>query len=105
MTFAAIVAAQIGNVMACRTSIESVFNRNLFKNRLILAGIAIETALVFILTYTPLSSVFNLHPLRPAEWALLASFPFIILLAEEARKALSGDSLKKLEQPHIREIS
>ena len=88
MTFAAIVAAQIGNVMACRTSKESVLNRDLFKNRLILAGIAIEIALVLILTYTPLSSVFNLHPLRPVEWALLASFPVIVILAEEGRKAL-----------------
>ncbi|CAG1066482.1 sodium/potassium-transporting ATPase subunit alpha,E; H+/K+-exchanging ATPase [uncultured bacterium] len=87
MTFAAIVAAQIGNVMACRTSKEPVFKAGLLKNRLILAGIALEAALVIVLTYTPLRSVFNLHPLRPVEWAFLLSFPFIVLLAEEARKA------------------
>ena len=87
MTFAAIVAAQIGNVMACRTSKESVLKAGLFKNRLILAGIALEVALVLVLTHTPLSAVFNLKPLKPAEWAFLLSFPFIILLAEEGRKA------------------
>jgi len=88
MTFAAIVAAQIGNVMACRTSKETVFNRRFFSNRLILAGVAIEAALVFVLTYTPLSSIFNLSSLNGPEWAVLASFPFIVLFAEEGRKAL-----------------
>lgn len=94
MTFAGIVAAQIGNVMACRTSKESVLNKDLFKNRLILAGIAIEIALVLILTYTPLNTVFNLHPLRRAEWALLASFPVIVLFAEEGRKAIRRHAQK-----------
>jgi Ca2+-transporting ATPase len=88
MTFAGIVAAQIGNVMACRTSKESILKTGLFRNRLILAGIALEAALVLILTYTPLNKVFNLHPLMAPEWAFLLSFPFIILLAEEARKAI-----------------
>lgn len=95
MTFAAIVAAQIGNVMACRTSKESVLKAGLFRNRLILTGIALEVALVFVLTYTPLSKVFNLHPLKPIEWAFLLSFPFIILLAEEGRKAFMRRKVQK----------
>jgi magnesium-transporting ATPase (P-type) len=95
MTFAAIVAAQIGNVMACRTSKESVLKAGLFKNRLILAGIALEAALVLVLTYTPLSAVFNLHPLRPVEWAFLLSFPFIIFAAEEGRKAFMRRKVQK----------
>jgi len=90
MTFAAIVAAQAGNVMACRTSKGSVLASGLFKNRLILAGIALEAALVLALVYTPLRELMAFGPLRPGEWALLTSFPFIVLLAEEARKALAG---------------
>jgi hypothetical protein len=78
--------------LAKNLSKESVLKAGLLKNRLILAGIALEAALVIVLTHTPLRAVFNLHPLRPVEWAFLLSFPFIVLLAEEARKALARRS-------------
>jgi magnesium-transporting ATPase (P-type) len=89
MTLSGIVAAQIGNVFACRTDRESVFRAGLFTNRLVLAGIAAEIAMlmVFILV-PPFPAIFGLAPLSVAEWSLLLAFPPTLLLLEEARKAV-----------------
>jgi calcium-translocating P-type ATPase len=89
MTLAGIVAAQVGNVFACRTDRESVFRAGLFTNRLVLAGIAAEIAiLVGFILVPPFPAIFGLAPLSFAEWSLLLVFPPTVLLLEEARKAL-----------------
>ncbi len=89
MTFAGIVASQIGNVFACRSEDASVFRIGFFTNRFLLASVAMEAALALILIHAPfIRNVFGLGGLRIGEWALLASFPIILLMAEEARKAL-----------------
>ncbi len=90
MSFAAIVACQIGNVFACRTDKESVFKAGLLRNRFILLGILIETALMLLLIYTPgLRDAFGFYPLTLWDWAPLLAFPFIILASEEARKFIA----------------
>jgi calcium-translocating P-type ATPase len=87
MTLAAIVAAQVGNVFACRTDRESVFRSGLFRNRLVLVGVAAEVALLLALIVTPpLARVFGLAPLAFEEWRILLAFPAVIVLLEEARK-------------------
>jgi len=89
MTLAGIVAAQVGNVFACRTDRESVFQAGLFTNRLVLVGIATEIAILmaFILV-PPFPAIFGLAPLSVAEWSLLLAFPPTVLGLEEARKAI-----------------
>lgn len=88
MSFAGIVFSQVGNVFACRTEKESVFAVGLMKNRFVLMSIAVELTILLTLIYTPLlSEVFGFHPLGMKEWLLLSSFPAIMLLAEELRKA------------------
>lgn len=90
MTLAGIVAAQAGNVFACRTDRASVFRVGLFGNRLVLLGLAAETALLVVLiAVPPLREVFGLAPLGRAEWAPLLAFPAIVLLLEEGRKAVA----------------
>jgi magnesium-transporting ATPase (P-type) len=87
MTLAAIVAGQIGNVFACRTERESVLRAGLFGNRLVLAGIASELAILLaLITVRPLRDAFGLAPLRPAEWLVLLPVPALVLLLAEARK-------------------
>ena len=87
MTLSGIVAAQIGNVFACRTERESVFRAGLLRNRLVLVGIVVEVAvLVALILFPPLRHVFGLAPLAPAEWAPLVLFPPAILALEEGRK-------------------
>jgi calcium-translocating P-type ATPase len=89
MTFAGIVAAQVGNLFACRTDRESVFRAGLFSNRLVLLGIAAEIGILLGLVFIPpLAAVFHLAPLAPAEWGLLLAFPPVMLGLEEARKWL-----------------
>jgi magnesium-transporting ATPase (P-type) len=87
MTLAGIVAAQVGNVFACRTDRASVFRVGLTTNRLILVGVAAEIGvLVGLILFRPLREVFGLELLGLSEWGLLLAFPPLILLAEEARK-------------------
>ncbi len=87
MTFAAVVATQIGNGLAQRTTRESIRTVGLTSNRLLLAGIATEVALLAALVYVkPLADVFGFVPLRPVDWALLAAVAPTLLVADEVRK-------------------
>ncbi|MBI5599747.1 MAG: HAD-IC family P-type ATPase [Deltaproteobacteria bacterium] len=89
MSFAGIVASQIGNVFACRTNRESVFSAGFFRNRFVLWSLAAEAALALLLIYTPLMQrVFGFAPLTLMDWAYLSFFPVVVLGAEELRKAV-----------------
>jgi calcium-translocating P-type ATPase len=88
MTLAGIVAAQVGNVFACRTDRESVFRAGLAANRFVLGGVVVEVALlVALILVPPLRRVFGLAPVGFAEWWILLLFPPVVLGLEEARKA------------------
>ncbi len=87
LTLAGIVAAQVGNVLACRTDRASVFRLGLSSNRAVVLGIAAEIGiLVALILVPPLARVFGLAPLAVAEWAPLLAFPAVMLLLEEGRK-------------------
>src|SRR5581483_6958845 len=89
LTLAAIVAAQVGNVFACRTDRASVLRLGLASNRAVLPAVLAEVAiLIALILVPPLARVFGLAPLAPAEWAPLLGFPLVVLLLEEARKWL-----------------
>jgi calcium-translocating P-type ATPase len=89
MTFAAIVAAQVGNIFACRTDRESVFRAGLFSNPHVWLGIAAELALLLALVLVPpLRDTFGLATLAFAEWSVLAALPPAMLALEEGRKWL-----------------
>ncbi|MHB1315969.1 MAG: cation-translocating P-type ATPase [Christensenellales bacterium] len=89
MSLAAIVFCQIGMVFNCRTERASVLKIGIFKNRLVLIGIAVEITLLCLITYLPfLNGVFNTAPLGLREWAFLIIWPPIIILIEEFRKAI-----------------
>ncbi|MBI1854214.1 MAG: HAD-IC family P-type ATPase [Planctomycetes bacterium] len=87
MTLAGVVAAQVGNVFACRTDRESVFRVGVFRNRMVLFGIVAEVAILCALVAVPpLRVVFGLAPLRFEEWSLLLAFPPLMVFLEETRK-------------------
>jgi magnesium-transporting ATPase (P-type) len=89
MSLAGIVACQIGNLFACRSRRESVFHLGLTGNRVLLAGIAVEVAVLLLLIHVPaLARTFALAPLEPLHWLLLATFAPLLLAAEELRKWL-----------------
>ncbi len=87
MTFAAVVATQIGNGFAQRTNRESIFKVGFFSNRLLLVGIISEVALLALMVYwAPLASVFGFVPIEGRDWLLLAILSPTLLVADEIRK-------------------
>jgi len=89
MTLAAIVACQVGNVLACRSERQSLFRLNLTGNPLIWWGIAAELLLVTALILFPATrQAFGLAPLEARHLAILPFFPLLLLIAEEIRKKI-----------------
>jgi magnesium-transporting ATPase (P-type) len=88
MTLAGIVAAQVGNVFACRTDRESVLRVGITTNRLVFVGVAAEIGMLLVLiAVPPFPRLFGLAPLAFAEWGVLLAFPVVVVALEEARKA------------------
>ena len=76
MTFAGIVACQVGTAMAARTDRVSLFSVGVFSNRLLLAGIAFEIVLTAVAIYLPAAqSLLGTRPLDGGELAVLATSP------------------------------
>jgi magnesium-transporting ATPase (P-type) len=87
MTFAGIVVAQVGNVLACRTTKQSIFKTSLSSNKWILLGMVAQLSVLSLLVYVPfLQQIFSTTGLSVADWAFLASLALIVVLAEEIRK-------------------
>ena len=87
MTFAGIVVAQVGNVLACRTSKVPIFKTKLSTNKWIILGIAAQLAVLAFLIYVPfVQPFFGTTALGVWDWAFLASLALIVIFAEEARK-------------------
>jgi magnesium-transporting ATPase (P-type) len=89
MTFAGIVACQVGTAIAARTEYASLRSIGFFSNRLLLYGIAFELVFLAALVYLPVfQSVFHTTALGPAELGVLATFPVIVWGADELRRYL-----------------
>ncbi|MGI1657353.1 MAG: cation transporting ATPase C-terminal domain-containing protein [Desulfitobacterium sp.] len=89
MTLAAIVFAQIGAVLNCRSDTQSVFKLGLFANKRVLQGIAFEILLIIAIIYIPfLQAIFHTAPIGLSEWLFLMTIPFLMILFDEIRKAL-----------------
>jgi magnesium-transporting ATPase (P-type) len=100
LTFAGIVMAQAGNVLACRTTKQSVFFTSLKANKWILVGIASQLSILAIIVYVPfLQHVFGTTALSPADWAFLVTLPIAVVVAEEIRKFFSRHLSKKAFNP------
>ena len=90
MTFAGIVVAQVGNVVACRTSKVSIFKTKLSTNKWIIWGIVAQLAILSFLIYVPfMQSFFGTTALGVEDWIFLASLALIVVFAEEIRKLFS----------------
>jgi magnesium-transporting ATPase (P-type) len=90
MATAGIVFSQVGAGFAWRTDRRSVFSIGLLSNRLLLVGVAVELALIAVLTLTPvLQRAFHMQPLDARLWLSLLIWPPIVLGVEEVRKAIS----------------
>ena len=89
MTFAGIVACQIGTAIAARTEHASLRTVGVFTNPLLLWGIASEIGFAAAVVYLPpLQHVFGTAALGPAELAILLTFPPIVWGSDELRRFL-----------------
>jgi magnesium-transporting ATPase (P-type) len=89
MTFAGIVACQIGTAVAARTERASLRSVGFFTNPLLLWGIASEIVFAAAIIFVPvLQDVFGTAALRPVDLAVLAPFPVIVWGADELRRFL-----------------
>ena len=87
MTFAGIVACQIGTALAARTERVSLKTIGFFSNPLLLWGILSEIVFAAALIYAPpLQGIFGTAALGPAEIGILAVFPLIVWGADELRR-------------------
>jgi P-type Ca2+ transporter type 2C len=90
MMFAGIVVAQVGNVLACRTSKQSIFKTSLKQNKWIIVGIVAQLSILAFLVYVPLmNQFFGTVPLDAIDWVFLLSLAVVVVLAEEIRKFFS----------------
>jgi calcium-translocating P-type ATPase len=88
MTFAGIVACQIGTAFAARTDHAPLRAIGVLSNRLLLAGIAFELVFTAALIYLPpLQAVFGTAALGVAELAFLAPFPLLVWGTDEIYRA------------------
>ena len=100
MTYAGIVAGQVGAGFAFRTARESLLRVGVFSNRFLLVGVAFEIVLLLAIIYVgPLQDVFHTRAIDPLAWPLLACVPFLVVAAEEARKAAFRRWVWKEAQP------
>jgi magnesium-transporting ATPase (P-type) len=87
MMFAGIVVAQAGNVLASRTSKQSIFKTSLKTNKWIVVGIIAQLSILSFLIYVPLmQKSFGTTALGVTDWLFLISLAVIVVFAEEIRK-------------------
>ncbi|MEU8655374.1 cation-translocating P-type ATPase [Actinoplanes philippinensis] len=87
ITFAGIVACQIGTAFAARTDRASLYTVGLFSNPLLLWGILFELAFTAAVIYTPwLQDIFGTAALSATQLAIITPFPFIVWGVDEAAR-------------------
>ncbi|WP_306215260.1 cation-translocating P-type ATPase, partial [Actinoplanes sp. RD1] len=89
MTFAGIVACQIGTAFAARTDHASLRSVGLWTNKLLLVGIAFELLFAAALIYLPpLQAVFGTTGLSAAQLLFLLPMPLLVWGVDELYRAL-----------------
>ncbi len=101
ITFAGIVACQIGTAFAARTDRASLRSVGLWSNPLLSWGIAFEVVFTAAVIYVPwLQDVFGTAALQPAQLAVIVPFPFVVWGADEIvrwiRRRHSGPPVRDL---------
>lgn len=87
MTFVGMVFCQVGTAFAARTDRASLRSIGVFRNRLLLWGIAFELVLTAVLVYVPaFQGLLGTAPLGVKEVAFMAPFPLIVWGADETRR-------------------
>ena len=87
IVIAAIMAGQLGTLLATRTNVQSSFTVGLARNKWILVAVAATTAILLAIIYVPfLNSIFATMPLLPLDLTLLYAIAPLVLILDEVRK-------------------
>jgi magnesium-transporting ATPase (P-type) len=88
MVFASIVLMQMANAFECRSTQSSLFHIGPFTNRLLDGAVAVEFVMLLAFVYVrPVADVLGQRSLAAMAWLPIAIAPWLLLGAEEARKA------------------
>lgn len=89
MTYAGIVMGRSAPAWRSAPAASRCSASDPFSNRFLLVAIVSEIALLLaMVSLPPPQDAFHMAPLDPRAWVLLAVWPFVVVAAEEARKAL-----------------
>jgi calcium-translocating P-type ATPase len=89
MTFAGIVACQVGTALAARTDRVSLLSIGVLSNRLLVLGIVFELVLTAAAVYAPpLQHLLGTRPLGPLHLVALAAFPVVVWAVDEGYRAV-----------------
>ncbi len=87
LTQAAIVVSQFFNGFTVRAERESILRIGLLSNPRLVAAECLGVGIMAAISYAPpLQALFHTAPLGALDWAVLAAFGALLLLADEARK-------------------
>jgi len=88
MVFASIVLMQMANAFECRSTPASLRSIGPFTNRLLDGAVAVEFLMLLVFVYVPVvQHVLGQHGLSGTEWLPVIVAPWLLLAAEEVRKA------------------
>jgi magnesium-transporting ATPase (P-type) len=89
MVFATIVAMQMANAFECRSNPASLLSIGPFSNRLLVGAVGVEALTLLVFVYVPqIAAVLGQQPLGVTQWLPILVAPWILIAAEEARKAI-----------------
>ena len=93
---AAIVACQVVNVFLCRHHRDSAFAFQIFGNRLLLLGIAVECGLLLSIVFTPPGRwLFGTQAFPMGVWGVIVAMALCFGGLEELRKAMLRSSYRR----------
>ena len=87
MVFTTLTLAQMGNALATRSNIDSIFKIGLFSNRLMVVAVLVTFLLQMALIYVPfLQDFFNTEALPPTDLLIALATSLIVFVAVEISK-------------------
>ncbi len=87
MVFTTLTLAQMGNALAIRSNIDSLFSIGIFSNRLMVASVLLTFSLQMLLVYVPfLQDIFNTVALTPVQLLISLAASSVVFVAVEIEK-------------------
>ncbi|HEY5369978.1 MAG TPA: cation-translocating P-type ATPase [Hanamia sp.] len=90
IVFNVVCMSQMGNVLAIRSEMQSLFSIGIFSNKPLIAAVLMTFLLQFMITFIPfLQSIFKTQPLSLNEFILVGIASSLVFFAVEIDKAIS----------------